>query len=333
MPSARRVGEALAARTSVGAARGATGARASGSVAARRARASALVASALAAWAFAGSALADGAPPSAPRGAADGPSGPRPPAEPRGEPLGAWRLVDEVLVGVEGVVVTESELQAEGRLALLRARGLDAALAAPLTPELRAALLRTIVERELLVAEARRLKLRAPEPRELDRELDALAARVAPVPLATALAAIGFVDDAAPATAVTGGDAPRAARRAPGALEAIVRSEAFAARFLEDRVGANVIVEPREVERCLAREAGRLVGLAPADARRVVERAVRDAAVDRSRRALVAQLARRAELRVRPGLDLGLGAPVAPDPGVLACPLDEPKGRAARGEP
>lgn len=241
-----------------------------------------------------------------------------------------WRLVDEVLVGVEGVVVTESELQAEGRLAILRARGLDAALGTSLTPELRVALLRTIVERELLVAEARRLKLRAPEPRELDRELDVLAARVAPVPLATALAAIGFVDDTAPPSATP--EATQAPRRAPGALEAIVRSEAFAARFLEERVGANVIVEPREIERCLAREAGRLEGLSPTDARRLVERAVREAAVDRSRRALVTQLARRAELRVRPGLELGIGAPVAPDPSVLACPLDEPRGRA-RGEP
>jgi len=222
-----------------------------------------------------------------------------------------WSSLDAVLVGVEGTVITESEVRAEARLLLLRTQGLDSARRAALSGPFLRVVLRGAVERELFVAEARRLRLRAPEQREAERELDRIAALIGLDPSGEVLAGLGFPME------------PGSERRFPLGLEALVKSELFAALFLEERAASTIVPDPRDVERCLAAQAGRLVGLAPTEARRVVEAQIRNTLVDRGRRALLTQLARRGEVRVRPGLDLEIGATPPPDPSALACAVDE----------
>ena len=81
------------------------------------------------------------------------------------------RLVDMVVADVDGAVVTYSELLSEANLLLLESRGARVARAARLSQNLLRAVLQSMVHRELLLGEIRRLQLRAIDGAEVDRRL------------------------------------------------------------------------------------------------------------------------------------------------------------------
>ena len=90
------------------------------------------------------------------------------PQEPQEE-----RLVDMVVAQVDATVITFSELMAETRLVLLRTRGLELARSGAISEPLMLSLLRSIVHRELILGEVRRLNLQVPEE-EVERTIAAL---------------------------------------------------------------------------------------------------------------------------------------------------------------
>ncbi|MEO1339025.1 MAG: hypothetical protein AAFV29_25505, partial [Myxococcota bacterium] len=85
-----------------------------------------------------------------------------------------FRLVDLVVADVDGAIITYSELLAEANLVLLKTRGIRVARSARLNRDLLRAILSSMVHRELLLAEIRRLQLRPVDGAEVDRRLKRL---------------------------------------------------------------------------------------------------------------------------------------------------------------
>src|SRR5215831_13043573 len=79
-------------------------------------------------------------------------------AEPAPKP--DYHLVDMVVAQVDATVITLSRLVAETRLVLLREADAEVARASTLSQGLLNTVLKLIVQRELLLGEVRRLKLR-----------------------------------------------------------------------------------------------------------------------------------------------------------------------------
>ncbi len=150
-----------------------------------------------------------------------------------------FRLVDMVVADVDGAVITYSELLAEANLLLLKTRGPRVARAARLGRRLLSAVLLSMVHRELLLAEVRRLQLRPVDGGEVDRRLVRLRRRFDDEDgWQRFLVEAGFREPGDPSLGV------------PPVLRARLRTEAQVDRFLEVRVRLNVIVSERDIARC-----------------------------------------------------------------------------------
>lgn len=215
------------------------------------------------------------------------------PAE--GQGLGPWRRVDHVVAEVGPAVITRSELEAEARLALLRARGPDVARTAGLSEALLVSVLRGMVQRELLLAEARRLQIREASQDEVRVRARALLATFESE--ADALRFFERVGFSLPAL-------EDAERTPPGLLD-LLRAEVQLERFVELRVRPTSVVRTADVAACYQADPGQFGGRTLEEARADIEAAIRETAGDRALAGLLVQLARRTPVRVARGLELG----------------------------
>jgi hypothetical protein len=217
------------------------------------------------------------------------------------------RVVDMMVAQVDSSVITWSELVAEARLALLRRRGPEAARTAVLNDELLASVLRTMMSRELLLAEARRLQLRDPTDAEVDRALGELESRFeAAGDFKRFLMRIGF-------------SVKNDKERAPAGLLAIVQAEIKVEAFLALVIRQNAAEIGKEaVARCVADHQGAIF---ESDAKEILMRQEQTARL----RALIAQLEKKAAIRYdeRFRQDSVLG-PDTPDPDEIRCEPPKP---------
>ena len=152
-----------------------------------------------------------------------------------------FRTVDMVVADIDGAIVTYSELLAEANLLLLESRGPRVARAALLGRPLLRAVLLSMVHRELLLGEIRRLQLRPVDGSEVDRRLVKLRRRFSDESdWQRFLVEAGFRDPGSQDL------------RVPAALRARLRAEAQVDRFLEVRVRLNVVVTDGDVAYCFA---------------------------------------------------------------------------------
>lgn len=194
------------------------------------------------------------------------------------------RLVDRVVAEVGGTVITLSELEFETRLVLLKARGPEVAWAARLEPELLSAVLHSIVHRELLLAEVRRLQLRDPDPEIVDRAADELESRfVSAGDFSRFLERVGIKD-------------AQDTQRVPAALAAILKAELLVERFLDVRIRLNTDPTREEVRACFDKNASKLGGRSFETLRERIAQRIREEREQRALESLVEQLAKRTEV-------------------------------------
>jgi len=224
-----------------------------------------------------------------------------------------WRRVDHVVAEVGQAVVTRSELESEARLALLRARGPQVARTVALGEPLLRSVLKSMAQRELLLAEARRLSIREASQEEVDQRVQALFAAFSS--RSDALRFFERVGFSVPPELEPG--------RAPPGLVDQVRAEVQVIRFVELRVRPSVIVKPSDVEACYTVNRARFGAIPLEEARRTIEATLREAASDRALTAILTQLEKKTPVRTARGLELGpIAGASAPSVG-LVCP--EPK--------
>lgn len=222
-------------------------------------------------------------------------------AQPAAPDVDPGPVVDRVVARVDDAVITLSELEAETRLVLLDARNPVLALQAELTTPLLTSVLRSMVRRTLLLAELRRLQLRAAPEEDVARMLHRLQARFeGEAPLVAFLHAIGLTDRVPELD-------PRL--QAPRALVERVRQEVEVNRFLDVRVRLNVVVSPAELRACYEANRARFPGqafeaVAPQVRLRLVEQKEARALAE-----VVEQLEARARIRLEPPFD----RPAPPD--------------------
>jgi hypothetical protein len=198
-------------------------------------------------------------------------------------------LIDGVVAQVDAAALTRSELWAEARIVLLRARGASAARSVELTDDLLRSVLRTMVSRELLMAEARRLKMREVPESEVQRELTRLREAFAtPSDYTRFMEGLGFNMESGPAPE----------------LVALVRSERMVERFVALRIRQGFVIKERDIERCYTQNQGRFGSVSRAEVRPVIEELIRDARTERALAVLLEQLEKRATLRFQPGFDV-----------------------------
>ena len=160
-------------------------------------------------------------------------------ARPASDPAEHDRLVDMVVADVDGAVITYSELLAEANLLLLDTRGPRIAQNARLTRRLLRAVLLSMVHRELLLGEIRRLQLRPVSGSDIDRRLLELRRRFDDeAGWQRFLVAAGFRDPI------------DTDLRAPEDLRARLRAEAQVDQFLDVRIRLNIVVTDQDVSRC-----------------------------------------------------------------------------------
>ena len=229
-------------------------------------------------------------------------------AQPGPDPLG---IVDRVVARVDEAVITLSELEAETRLLLLDARNPALALQAELTPSLLASVLRSMVRRTLLLAELRRLQLRAAPEEDVARVVRRFEARFErAADFAAFLHTIGLTD---PEPELD----PHLA--APRALVERVRQEVEVNRFLDVRVRLNVVVGPAEVRACFEANRAHFGGQAFDAVAPQVRLRLQEQKEARALAEVVEQLEARARIRLEPPFDAA--APEeAPDPLGIECP-------------
>lgn len=234
-------------------------------------------------------------------------------------------LVDMVVAQVDSSVITFSELVAETRLVLLKTGGAELARVGTLSDALFAAVLRTMVVRELVLNEVRRLKLRdVPDP-EIKAALEVLRSRfVAPADFERFLEKSGFSEPGVQRTNELD---------APPSLIAIVTADLQVERFLDVRVRRNIIVRESEVIACHEANAELFRELSPTDARAEIRMRLEDEQRERALFALISSLEKRATVRYTPGFE-----PPPPtrmgengENGGLVCP--SPKKQASEQAP
>lgn len=232
-----------------------------------------------------------------------------------------YRLVDMMVAQVDTTVITLSELLAEARLVLLRTRGPEIARTAPITEDFLHAVLRSMLNRELLLGEARRLQLREVAEAEVDAGIEELRSRFSSsADYVRFLERIGF----GPPRSAAG----HTSRGAPPGLVAIVRAELLVTRFINLRIRPAVVVRDSEVLRCYELNRAILGGEPLTAVRPVIEQNLRERRQDAALRELLGQLEKRASLRLAASFDLhGQPMPAEAEPGSLAirCPLEESK--------
>lgn len=223
---------------------------------------------------------------------------------------GPWRRVDHVVAEVGPAVITRSELEAEARLALLRARGPDVARTAGLSEALLVSVLRGMVQRELLLAEARRLQIREASQDEVRvRARSLLAAFESEADALRFFERVGF---SLPAV--------EADERTPPGLLDLLRAEVQLERFVELRVRPTSVVRTADVVACYQADPGQFGGRALDEVRADIEAAIRETAGDRALAGLLVQLARRTPVRVARGLELGAIAASPRSAQGIVCP-------------
>lgn len=203
------------------------------------------------------------------------------------------RVVDMVVAEVDTTVITLSELIAETRTVLLRQYGPERARAVNLTPELLRAVLRAIVSRELLLAEARRLQLRAVPQSDV-----AAAAQLIRDKFATHGEYVRFMER----VGFTVPPHPRdgASVAVPAVLEAMLRAERQVERFIALRIRPAVVVRSREVEQCFEVNRAFLGNRPLEEVRGLIERTLRDERAEKTLVDLIHQLEGKAVIRFAP---------------------------------
>ena len=214
------------------------------------------------------------------------------------------RLVDMVVAQVDSNVITLSELMAEARLILLRTRGLDLARSGVISDELLRSMLRSIVHRELILGEVRRLNLQVPDE-EVERAIAAVRRKFpTPEDYQRFTDATGFRDP------ITG--------RTP-LLAAVLRSELQAERYLNLRVRLNVVIPDSDLMRCYEVNESKFFGRSFAEMKPRIQLVLREQREHKALLDLIAQLEGRAKIRYSPGFDPGPAEP-APASVAFQCP-------------
>jgi hypothetical protein len=202
------------------------------------------------------------------------------------------QVVDMVVAQVDSTVITLSELLAETRLVLLRTHGPERARTLPLGRDLLRAVLRAMVTRELMLAEARRLQLREVPQGEVEAAVRKIRDRFGSLgDYVRFMERVGFT---VPSPGSAGGTP------VPPVLEAILRAERLVERFIALRVRSNAPVRPERAKACYLRHRDRLGGRSFEDARPVVEQVLREERAERTLRALITELEARATIRYAP---------------------------------
>lgn len=215
-------------------------------------------------------------------------------------------LVEMVVAQVDSTAITLSEVMAQTRLVLLRTRGLDVARTAVIRKPLMLAVLRSMVHRELLLGEVRRLNLQAPQE-EVDKTLAGIR-RQFPTPedYERFMDATGFRD---PVTGDT------------GLLSGAVRGELQAERYLDLRVRLNVAIKESEMRRCYQVNEQRFFGRSFGQMRPRIELELRKQREQKALAELIEQLEGRAKIRYAPGFEPPPVTPAEEDEGVgFVCP-------------
>lgn len=198
-----------------------------------------------------------------------------------------------VVAQVDSTVITLSELVAESRMVMLRTHGPQLARTLPLDRDLLRAVLRAMVSRELLLAEARRLQLR-----EIPQSEVAAAARQIRDRFSTSGDYIRFLERVGftvPRSALDGGPIP-----VPPVLAAILRAEKLVERFIALRIRPAVGVQEADVLACYQANLAVLGGAKLASVRATIEETIRQERAEDTLRALIEQLERRATIRFAP---------------------------------
>ena len=226
------------------------------------------------------------------------------------------RLVDMVVAQVESTVITLSELIAEARLALLADAGAKFEREAVIDQALLDAVLRMMVSRELLLAEARRLQLQDVRDEEVLAELSKLRNHFeAKGDFGRFLERIGFSYSEADITPLG---------PAPPALLAILRANVQVQQFIAFRIRSEHASE-QEIIRCY-RANSRAVGLRPLqDVRPAIERSIESARRSGQLRGWIAKLHAKANVRYSPGFRQDFDKPEKepPEEGLtIRCPSE-----------
>lgn len=197
-------------------------------------------------------------------------------------------LVEMVVAQVDSTAITLSEVMAQTRLVLLRSRGLDVARTAVISRPLMLAVLRSMVHRELLLGEVRRLNLQAPQE-EVDKTLAAIR-RQFPTPedYERFMDATGFRDPVTKDTSL---------------LSGVVRGELQAERYLDLRVRLNVAILEGEMRRCYQANEQRFFGRTFAEMRPRIELELREQREQKALASLIEQLEGRSKIRFAPGFE------------------------------
>ena len=239
---------------------------------------------------------------------------PEPIPAPRAGSAADLRLVDMVVVQVDATVITLSELIGEARLVVLRARGPELARTAALGQDLLNAVLASMVTRELLLGEVRRLQLREVPEDEIEAAMDGLRRRFsAPGDFARFLERIGLREREESDNAVV---------RGPRELAAILRAELQVERFIALRVGTGGLIRDAEVLRCYDARREELGRRPLATVRPLIERTLREAQSEAQLKGLIAQLEKKAVVHYAPGyrLESLTAKPAGEVPLGLRCP-------------
>jgi hypothetical protein len=221
-----------------------------------------------------------------------------------------YRLMDMVVAQVDSTVVTLSELVAETRLVLLRTAGLEVARAANISQGLLNAVLKSIVTRELLLGEVRRLKVHEVRDKDVEQEIQAIKSRFpSQVDYVRFLEKAGFREPGA--TEMGNFDAPPS-------LVSMVLAEISVQRFLEARAPRNRSVDENEVKRCYEANKERLGPWSPTVQSRISERLF-EQEQERALKTLVDQLEKKATVRYADKFEPSKSGEPASDV-VLTCP-------------
>lgn len=200
-----------------------------------------------------------------------------------------------VVAQVDSTVITFSELLSETRLVLLRTGGPELARAQNLDQKLLNAVLRSIVVRELVLGEVRRLKLRDVPDSEVKAAIEQLRRRfVTPADFERFLEKSGFSEP---------GTEKMRELEAPASLVATVTADLSLERFLEVRVRRNLVARDSELIACYEANhdyfEGKPFALVKDELKQKLEEEQRDRAIEN----MVAGLERRAMVRYTPGFE------------------------------
>lgn len=227
------------------------------------------------------------------------------PPSSQASPEGEGQVIDLVVAEVGDEVITLSELIAETGWVLVRTRGPEVALEGGLPRSLLRSVLESMVNRQLLLQELRRLQLEDVEQRAVDAEFDRFARRFASERQAAAFyASFGFEQPA------PGQPPPLLARR--------IRSDLRADRFLAVRLETEV--DLKAVQRCLQVERARFEGLPPEEARRRVAERLESQLRERALHRLLADLRAQTDIVYTPGYG---PSPEPSDEAEFSCPLPD----------